>query len=120
MIIEIDVSNAFNTTDRAFTIDMISGRASRDYAGSFKRGDVIPTVDTLTNSFSYFKARRTCNSKLRYFDWDGQVHLAKGKTGGRQGGALEMLTFNLTIHHLWGRVLAKFQEARAIAYADYG
>ncbi len=33
---------------------------------------------------------------------------------------LEMLIFNLTIHHLWGRVLAKFQEARAIAYADDG
>jgi hypothetical protein len=31
-----------------------------------------------------------------------------------------MLIFNLTIHHLWGRVLAKFQEARAIAYADDG
>ena len=31
-----------------------------------------------------------------------------------------MLTFNLTIHHLWGRVLAKFPEARAIAYADDG
>ena len=63
---------------------------------------------------------RTCHSKLRYFDWDGQVHLAKGKTGGQQGDPLEMLIFNLTIHHLWGRVLAKFQEARAIAYADDG
>ena len=31
-----------------------------------------------------------------------------------------MLIFNLTIHHLWGRVLAKFQESRAIAYADDG
>ena len=67
-----------------------------------------------------FKAKRTCHSKLRYFDWDGQVHLAKGKTGGQQGDPLEMLIFNLTIHHLWGRVLAKFQEARAIAYADDG
>ena len=63
---------------------------------------------------------RGCHSKLRYFDWDGQVHLAKGKTGGQQGDPLEMLIFNLTIHHLWGRVLAKFQEARAIAYADDG
>jgi hypothetical protein len=27
-----------------------------------------------------------------------------------------MLIFNLTIHHLWGRVLAKFQEVRAITY----
>ena len=53
-------------------------------------------------------------------DWDGQVHLAKGKTGGQQGDPLEMLIFNLTIHHLWGRVLAKFQEARAVAYADDG
>ena len=31
VIITIDVSNALNTTDRALTLDMISGRASRDY-----------------------------------------------------------------------------------------
>ena len=31
-----------------------------------------------------------------------------------------MLIFNRTIQHLWCRVLAKFQEARAIAYADDG
>ena len=31
-----------------------------------------------------------------------------------------MLIFNLSIHHLWGLVLAKFPEARAIAYADDG
>ncbi len=31
-----------------------------------------------------------------------------------------MLIFNLTIHHLWDRILAKFPEARAIAYADDG
>ena len=99
---------------------MISGRASRDYACGIKEGDVIPTVNTLSNIFGYFKAMRTCHSKLRYFDWDGQVHLAKGKTGGQQGDPLEMLIFNLTIHHLWGRVLAKFQEARAVAYADDG
>ena len=48
------------------------------------------------------------------------VHLDKGKTGGQEGDPLEMLIFNLTIHHLWGRVLAKFPEARAIAYADDG
>jgi hypothetical protein len=74
----------------------------------------------VSNLFGYFKAMRSCHSKLRYFDWDGQVHLAKGKAGGQQGDPLEMLIFNLTIHHLWGRVLAKFQEARAVAYADDG
>jgi hypothetical protein len=62
----------------------------------------------------------TCHASLRYFDWDGQVHLAEGKTVGQQGGPLEILIFNLTIHNLWGRVLAKFQEARAVAYADDG
>ena len=63
---------------------------------------------------------RTCHTKLRYFDWDGQVHLVMGKTGGQQGDPLEMLIFNLTIHNLWGRVLAKFQEARTVAYDDDG
>jgi hypothetical protein len=120
VIIKIDISNAFNTTDCALTLDIISGRASRDYACGLKRGDVITTCDNLSSFFGYFKAMRTCHARLRYFDWDGQVHLAKGKTGGQQGDPLEMLIFNLTIHHLWGRVLAKFQEARAIAYANDG
>ena len=91
-----------------------------DYACGLKKGDAIPTIDTLTSLFGYFKSMRTCHAKLRYFDWDGQVHLAKGKTGGQQGDPLEMLIFNLTIHHLWGRVLEKFQEARAVAYAHDG
>ena len=100
MIIKIDVSNTLNTTDRALTLDMISGRASRDYGCGLERGDVIPTVNTLSNLFDYFKDMRTYHAKLRYLDWDGQVHLAKGKTGGLEGHPLEMLIFNLTIHHL--------------------
>ncbi len=80
MIIKIHVSNALNTTDRVLTLDMISGRALRDYAFDIKEGDVIGTVDSLTNLFGYFKVMCGCHSKLRYFDWDGQVHLAKGRT----------------------------------------
>jgi hypothetical protein len=64
VIIKIDVSNAFNTTDRALTLDVISGRASRDYACDIKEGDVIPILNTLSNLFGYFKAMRTCHSKL--------------------------------------------------------
>ena len=78
------------------------------------------TSETLSNMFGYFKAMRTCHAKLRYFDWDGQVHLAKGKTGGQQRDPLEMLVFNLTIHHLWGRVLSKFPGTRAVPYTDDG
>ena len=120
VIIKIDISNAFNSTCRALTLDILSGRASRDYACGLMRGDTIATSETLSNMFGYFKAMRACHAKLRYFDWDGQVHVAKGKTGGQQGDPLEMLAFNLTIHHLWGRVLSKFPGARAVAYADDG
>ena len=103
-----------------YTLDVLSGRASRDYACGLEKGDAIPTCENLSNLFGYFKAMRTCHAKLRDFDWDGQVHLAKDKTDGQQGDPLEMLICNLTIHHLWGRVLAKFQEALATAYADDG
>jgi hypothetical protein len=89
VIIKIDVSyllsNTINTTDRVLTIDMISGRVSRDYTCVLKEGDVIPTVDTPTNLFGYFKPIPIVDSKLRYFDWDGQVHLPKDKTGGQEG-----------------------------------
>ncbi len=94
----------------------------RDYACGLKTGDVIPTCDNLSTLVGYFKAIRTCEAieKLRYFDWDGQVHIVKGKTDGQQGDPLEMLIFNLTVHHIWGRVLAKFQGARVVAYPDDG
>jgi hypothetical protein len=120
VIIRIDISNAFNTTCRALALDVLSGHASRAYACGLQKGEAIPTCENLSNLFGYLRAMCTCHASLRYFDWDGQVHLAEGKTVGQQGGPLEILIFNLTIHNLWGRVLAKFQEARAVAYADDG
>jgi hypothetical protein len=59
VIIKIDVSNTFNTSDRVLTLDMISGRTSWDYACVLKGGDVIPTVNTLSNLFGYFKTIHT-------------------------------------------------------------
>ena len=71
--------------------------------------------------FEYFKAMRTTKSHLRYFDFCGNVLDAWGKTGGQQGDPLEMIVFCLTIHHLWGRTLDKYnQDACAVAYADDG
>ena len=86
VIIKIDVSNAFNSTDRPFTLDCINGRVSCDYDCDLKRGDAMGTIDSLTNLFGYFTAMRGCHSKLRYFDWDGQVHLAKGNLNRRTAG----------------------------------
>ena len=57
--------------------------------------------------FQYFRAMRTTKSHLRYFDYLGNVLDAWGKTGGQQGDPLEMITFCLTIHHLWWSTLDK-------------
>ena len=115
------MSNVFiKSTRRSLTIDILGGRTSHDYVCDLMSGDTIVTSETLSNMFGYFKSIRVCHSKLRYFDCNGQVHLAKDKTGGQEGDPLEMLIFNLTIHHVWGRVLTKFSEARAVAYADDG
>ena len=71
--------------------------------------------------FEYFRAMRTTKSQMRYFDYCGNVLDAWGKTGGEQGDPLEMIVFCLTVHHLWGRTLAKHnQDACAVAYADDG
>jgi hypothetical protein len=78
VIIKIDVSNAFNTTDRALTLDMISGRASRDYACGIKDVTMIGTVDSLTNLFDYFKDMHGCHSKLRCSLSEGQNRWTAG------------------------------------------
>ncbi len=91
VMIKIDISNAFNTTCCSLTSDVRSGHASRDYTCGLKEGQVIPTCYNLTNLFRYVKTMHTYHTRLRYFDWDGQVHLAKDKTGGQQGDPLEML-----------------------------
>jgi hypothetical protein len=99
VIIKIDISNVFNTTCRTLTLDVLSGRASHDYACGLVKGHAIPNCETLNKFFGYFK---------------------KSKTGGQQGDPLEMLIFNLTIHNLWVRVLVKYPQARSLAYADDG
>ena len=38
LIIKIDISNVFNTTDRVFTLDVLSGRSSHDYVCGIKQG----------------------------------------------------------------------------------
>ena len=76
--------------------------------------------------FSYFKALRTTKSHLRYFAFCWNVLDAWGKnnnkkTGGQKGDPVEMIAFCLSIHHLWGRTLAKhYQDACAVAYTDDG
>ncbi len=59
VIIKIDISDTFNTTCRALTLDVLSGHSSRDYACGLKKGDDIPTCENLSNLFVFFKDMHT-------------------------------------------------------------
>jgi hypothetical protein len=72
------------------TLDVLSGHVSRDCC--LKTGDVIPTCDNLSTFFGYFKDIRTCEEKLRYFDWDGQVHIFR-QDGWTTGGPSRDVNF---------------------------
>ena len=63
MIIKIDISNSFNTTRRALTLDVLSGQDSRDYACGLKRWETI-AFETLSNFFGYFHVIHTCHTKV--------------------------------------------------------
>ena len=92
VIIKIDISNAFNVLCRALTLDVLSGKASRTYASGIREGEEFETkCEQLRSMFGYFASMRTVKSKLRYFDFLGEVHEALGKTGGQQGDPLEMI-----------------------------
>jgi hypothetical protein len=53
VIIKIDISNVCNTTDRELTLDVLSGRFSRDYVCDLVKGQAIPHCETLSNLFGY-------------------------------------------------------------------
>jgi hypothetical protein len=67
--------------------------------------------------FEYFRAIRTTNSHMRYFDYCCEVLDVWGKTSRQKGDPLDMIVLCLSVHHLWGRTLNKHhQDACAVAY----
>jgi hypothetical protein len=119
--LEIDIANAFNSTCRQASFDVLSGKASREYDnGRVKPGDSLPSFDGLRHLFGYFRAMHDTAATLRYVGPDGQVHHIKGTSGGQQGDPLEMMRFCATIHPVWARVMARHHRARALAFADDG
>jgi hypothetical protein len=57
------ISNSLNSTCRDLTIDILSGRTSHDYTCGLMWGNTIPTRETLSNLFGYFKVIRPCHPK---------------------------------------------------------
>ena len=65
VIIKIDLSNAFNTTCRALTLDALSGYASRNHVCGLKYKEGIEsTCEPLSNMLAYFHVMRTCHATL--------------------------------------------------------
>ena len=120
-LLNIDLRNAFNEANRHAGFDALVGKASRaNDDGRVQIGDQLPNLASMHMFFLYFQAMHQCPSTLRFTDHKGTVHHIEGTTGGQQGDPLEMLRFCLTIHPIWGRVMARSPQARAAAFADDG
>jgi hypothetical protein len=114
-LLEIDIKNAFNEALRQAAFDVIAGKASREYdSGKVKPGDDMQSLDALWRFFDYFRAMHDTASTLRF------VHHVEGSSGGQQGDPMEMIRFCATMHPIWGRVMARHKQARAVAFADDG
>ena len=62
-------------------LDVLSGKASRDYACGIKIDEEFVTaVYELRAYFGFFKLARTCESILRFYSYDGATNYLKLKT----------------------------------------
>ena len=93
VIVKLDMAQAFQTMCRALTLDVFSGKATRDYACGFKEGDSIPSPAELSRLLGYVYSMRSAVGKARYHDSNGDVHTVDSKTGGHQGDPFEMVVF---------------------------
>ena len=86
-IVNLDVKNAFNSTNRAGAFDSKTGKASREYdGGRVKVGDTITALPDIWPFFPYFQAAHGCAGKLRFTDHRGQLHHICNNIMGTKGG----------------------------------
>ena len=86
VIMKLGTKNAFGSLDARLVLDVLSGKASRDYECGIKLGEDFETaVHELRAYFGFFKLARTCESTLRFFSYDGATNYLKLKTEGLQG-----------------------------------
>jgi hypothetical protein len=122
VIMKLDTKNSFGSLDARLVLDtVLSGKASCDYKCGIKLGEDFETVvHELRTYFGFFKLRRTCESILRFFSYDGATNHLKLKAGGLQGDPPEFMVYCLVTLHLWGRIFKLFPELRVLPYVDDG
>jgi hypothetical protein len=86
VIMQLDIKNAFGSLCARLVLDVLSGKASRNYSCGIKVDEDFETaVHELRAYFGFFKLARACESVLRYYSYDGATNYLKLKTGGLQG-----------------------------------
>ena len=65
VIVKLDISNTFGSLCARLVLDVLSGKASRDYASGIKIDEEFETaVHELRAYFGFFKLARTCETIL--------------------------------------------------------
>jgi hypothetical protein len=68
VIMKLDISNTFSCFCARLVLDVLSGKASRDYASGIKVDEDFETVVHELRIFvGFFKIVRTCESILRFW-----------------------------------------------------
>jgi hypothetical protein len=121
VIVKLDISNAFGSLCARLVLDVLSDKASRDYACDIKIDEEFETtVHELRTYFGCFKVTHTCETILHYYSYDGATNYVKCKTGGLQGDSPEFMVFCHVTRHLWRRVFKMFPALRGLAFVDDG
>ena len=83
VIINLDISNAFGTLCARLVLDVLAGKASRDYAcGINADADFETAVYELKAYFGFFRLQRACETILRFYSYDGATNYVRCRTGG--------------------------------------
>ena len=78
VIVKLDISNSFGSLCARLVLDVLSGKASRDYDCRIKIDEEFETaVHELKANFGFFKLARTCETILRYYSYDGATNYVK-------------------------------------------
>jgi hypothetical protein len=116
VFMQLDIKNAFGSLCARLVLDVLSGKASRDYSCVIKVDEAFETtVHELRSYFGFSQLARTCESILRFYSYDGTTKYLKLKTGGLQGDCPEFMIFCLVTLHLWVHLFRMFP---GLAYAD--
>jgi hypothetical protein len=119
VFMQLDIKNAFGSLCARLVLDVLSGKASRDYSCGIKVDEAFETaVHELRAYFGFFKLARACESILRFYSYDGSTIVPLGCRA-RLANYLKLkMVFCLVTLHLWGHLFRMFPDLRGLAYAD--